>query len=207
MGQTRRTMAGHPTVDVYFDYVSNFSYYLAHRLDFGESFEGAALDWKPIDLTALSNYADGMPYTASKRRYVVQDGIRSQSYYEIPTAIPKPFPMESLELARYAALAAKEAGVFAAYHAAAFRAAWRDQRDLSSEDVVAACLREADGDVQALLERARATQTAERARALVDEAEARGVFGVPTLVLGDELFWGNDRLEMLAWRLAQARSA
>ena len=206
MGQTRRTMAGHPTVDVYFDYLSNFSYYLAHRLDFGETFRGAALDWKPIELEALSSYEHGMPYSPGKRRYVVLDGIRSQEYYGIPTAIPKPFPMGDLALARRAALAAQDAGVFAAYHAAAFRAAWRDQRDLSSDEVVAHCLREAGADAEALLERARSPELADRARALVEEAESRGVFGVPTMVLGDELFWGNDRLEMLAWRLEQRAS-
>lgn len=196
-------MAGLPTVDVYFDYVSNFSYYLAHRLGFAERYQGAVLDWKPIDLSALSSYEGGMPYTPSKRRYVVLDGIRSQAYYGIPTAVPKPFPMGDLETARRAALAAREAGVFPAYHAAAFRAAWRDQRDLSDEPVVADCLREAGGDADSLLERARAPEIASRARGLVEEAEARGVFGVPTLVLDDELFWGNDRLEMLAWRLAR----
>ncbi len=196
-------MAGLPTVDVYFDYVSNFSYYLAHRLDFAERFEGAALAWKPIDLFALSNFEQRMPYTPAKRRYTVLDGIRSQEYHGIPTAVPKPFPMGELRTARLAALAAGEAGLFPAYHAAAFRAAWRDQRDLSDEAVVADCLSEAGGDARALLLRAREPAIAERARELVEEAETRGVFGVPTLVLDDELFWGNDRLEMLCWRLAR----
>ncbi len=198
-------MAGRPTVDVYFDYLSNFSYYLAHRLDFGDAFRGAALVWKPIELEALSSYENGMPYSPGKRRYVVLDGIRSQEFYGIPTAVPKPFPMGDLALARRAALAAQDAGVFRAWHEAAFRAAWRDQRDLSSEEVVRACLRAAGGDADALLARARSDGIGERARALVAEAEARGVFGVPTMVLGDELFWGNDRLEMLAWRLERGR--
>ena len=192
-----------PVVDVYFDYVSNFSWYLAHRLDFGDAFAGARLTWKPIHLEGLSHYADGMPYSPQKRRYVVLDGIRSQAFHGIPTRLPDPFPMRSTERARRVALATQESGHFAGFHRAVFHAAWAEQRDIADDAVLADCLRVAGVAVPAtLLARADDDAIALRARGLLAEAEARGVFGVPTLALRDELFWGNDRLDVLRWRLA-----
>ena len=89
-----------------------------------------------------------------------------------------------------------------AFKNAVFDALWQQQRDIADSIVLEDCLTRANRD-PGLLKRA---LTAEAREALADEtkrAYANGVFGVPTFVCNDELFFGNDRLDMLGWRLGQ----
>ncbi|MCZ6783624.1 MAG: 2-hydroxychromene-2-carboxylate isomerase [Proteobacteria bacterium] len=189
-----------PTIDCYFDYVSPFAHFIVEPLTALAARAGAELVWKPIPIGGLSNFAGDGPYSPQRRTYVVKDAIRCAEFYGVETNTPSPFPMNS-DLALRGALAAQDAGVFDAYHRRVFRAGWSDRRDIADEAVLAECFREAGGDAEALLAEARRDETQSRVEALLAEAEARGVFGIPTAVLDDELFWGNDRLAMLEWRL------
>jgi len=190
-------------VDVYFDYVSPFAYFIVAPLAAIAERTGALLRWKPIRIGDLSNFADGrMPYSPAKRIYVVKDAIRSGEFYGIPTRTPDPFPMRG-ELALRGGLVAQDRGIFPAYHRATFAAGWRDQRDIGDESVIASCAGLEGEDARSFLAAAGSDETGRRLDALAAEAESLGVFGVPTMVLEGELFWGNDRLAMLEWRLGQ----
>jgi 2-hydroxychromene-2-carboxylate isomerase len=184
---------------VYFDYISPFAYVASEVLPAFCSRHGLVPDWRPIELLALSSFEGGMPYSASKRRYVAIDAARTAERFGVALRPPNPFPVASgraLELA----VVAQSRGGFDALHRLLFRAAWRDQQDLASGEVLSRCLVEADGDPAWLAaaggDDVGATLAANRA-----EAESLGVFGVPTLVLGDEIFWGVDALPALAWCL------
>jgi 2-hydroxychromene-2-carboxylate isomerase len=190
-------------IDLYFDYGSPFAYFLSERILVVAPRWKLAIDWKPIDLQKLSNFEERMPYSDKKRQYVVLDAVRSAEFHGIPTQMPNPFPVRS-ELAMRAALAAQESGLFAALHPLLFRAAWAEQQDIGDPNVLRDCIRRTGQEAGDLLDRAQSDAIGDRLRALTAEAEARGVFGVPTMFLGDEPFWGNDRLEMLEWRLKQA---
>jgi 2-hydroxychromene-2-carboxylate isomerase len=86
--------------------------------------------------------------------------------------------------------------VFARYHRAAFRAAWSEQRDVSNKEVAAALLAEAIGSSSAEAEAAMADRAVKtKLRENTEQAAARGAFGVPTFFVGDEMFWGHDRMD------------
>ena len=187
-------------IDAYFDYVSPFAYFLSCRLPDAALRWGVTVTWKPIELHRLSNFEGGLPYSPSKRMYVGLDAARSAEFYGLPIQFPEPFPVQSARALRVA-LAAQEHGIFDAVHRNLFRAAWAEQRDIGQETVLAECVRAAGGD--AILQRAGAAEVNARVLALTQEAESRGVFGVPSVVVNGELFWGNDQLEMIEWRLRQ----
>jgi 2-hydroxychromene-2-carboxylate isomerase len=190
------------TIDLYFDYGSPFAYFLSERILHAAPGWNVAIQWKPIELHKLSNFEERMPYTDKKRQYVALDAARSAEFHGIPVQMPEPFPVRSA-LALLVSLAAQESGAFAALHPLLFRAAWAEQRDIGEPEVVRDCIRRAGADADALLQRAGSAEIAARLASLTAEAESRGVFGVPTMFLGNEPFWGNDRLEMLQWRLRQ----
>jgi 2-hydroxychromene-2-carboxylate isomerase len=108
-----------------------------------------------------------------------------------------------------AAYVAQERGAFDRYHPKAFRATWAESRDMANKDVVLDLLAEALGapsDARAELAAAIAAQPIkDKLRAETERAIARGVFGVPAFFVGDELFWGHDRLDYVA-RAARAAS-
>ena len=192
------------TLEVHFDYASPFAYVASEVLPGFAERAGVSLVWKPIDLLQLSNYANGLPYSPVKMRYVVLDAARAAEYHRVPIRVPKPHPVESRAALRLAVAALSSSG-FPALHRALFRAAWREQRDVSARDVLSDCIARAEGPVEEWLARAALPETAESLDERTSSAESAGVFGVPSMVLDGELFWGLDSLPVLEWRLENPR--
>jgi 2-hydroxychromene-2-carboxylate isomerase len=190
------------SVTVYFDYMSPFAYVAAEVLPAWAQRKGVTLDWQAIDLLALSNYEHGLPYSQVKRKYTVLDAVRSAEYHGVEIRIPKPHPVRSLRAERLAHLASGD-DRFEPLHRALFRAAWRDQRDIGEDDVLASCIAAAGGPVDDWLAEAEQAGADARVAEATARAEAAGVFGVPSMLLGGELFWGLDALPTLEWRLAK----
>jgi 2-hydroxychromene-2-carboxylate isomerase len=191
-------------IDVYFDYRSPFAYLASELLpDFADR-SSVELRWKPIDIMQLSNYASGLPYSPVKRRYVAIDAARSAEYHGVAMRMPKPHPVLS-SMALGLAFSTLSEPSFAELHRALFRAAWRDQHDIGSRDVLADCISSVGGPVDDWLEQAESPVSVAGLEALTADAEACGVFGVPTMVVEGEIFWGLDSLPMFEWRLEGGR--
>jgi 2-hydroxychromene-2-carboxylate isomerase len=190
-----------PRLEVYFDYISPFAYFASELVGPLAARHGAEVEWRPLELLRLSNFAGGAPYSGAKRAYVVQDVLRTAEMHGIPVAQPKPFPVQS-GLALRVTLAAGGAALADRLRPLLFRAAWVEERDLADEAVLAGCIARAGGDPALLLEGAGRETTRSELDALTAEAESRGVFGVPSVFLGRELFWGVDSFPALEWRLA-----
>lgn len=180
-------------VIAYFDYASPFSY-LAHGML--ARAPGLAVEWRPIYLRGLETFANGVPYGAAKMAYLARDLARCAEHEGVPLSPPVTFPLDGLHALR-ASLVARERGAFDAYHAAAFRAAWAEQRDIGSKEIVAGLLAEAIGEPAGpeLVASFSSDAIKQKLRAETAAAAARGVFGVPAFLVGDELFWGHDRLD------------
>jgi len=111
------------------------------------------------------------------------------------------FPVNTL-LAMRGAIAAQQAGVHDAYYPAVFNAMWEDDKNISQPEVLAEVLNDAGLDGETLVT---ATQTPEVKQSLMDATQAcvdRGAFGLPTFFLGDDIYFGKDRV----WQIEQAVS-
>jgi 2-hydroxychromene-2-carboxylate isomerase len=113
------------------------------------------------------------------------------------------FPIQTLPALR-AALAAQDAGVFPAYHEALFRAAWGQSKNLGDLAVLRDVIAKAGLDPGPLLAAAATEPLKERLKANTAEAVARGAFGAPTFFVGEEMFFGNDRLDFVEEALRSA---
>jgi len=131
---------------------------------------------------------------------------RAASYGLPPMAWPSVWPNDGL-MAMRAATAADMDGTGRAFVLAAMRVAFRDGRNLEERDALAAAAREAGLDADALLARAVDPDVRARLRERTEEALATGVFGVPTVVVGDAVFWGDDRLVDAATAAARPPAA
>jgi 2-hydroxychromene-2-carboxylate isomerase len=105
-----------------------------------------------------------------------------------------------------AAIVAKEMGGFSAFHHNAYKARWCDGRDMSEPEVLAEVLTLSGLDADAILTRANSDEIQGQLDKATEDAIARGVFGVPTLLVGDRMFWGNDRFELARYYIERARS-
>lgn len=100
-----------------------------------------------------------------------------------------------------AALVAKDAGCFHAFHDPMYRSRWAEPVDPADPNHVRGLLAAAGLDADVAMERAESQEMIERLENDTDDAIARGVFGVPTMFVGDEMFFGNDRFELVRYYL------
>jgi 2-hydroxychromene-2-carboxylate isomerase len=100
-----------------------------------------------------------------------------------------------------AAMFAKQSGRVVAFAQAAFRQAFAGGRDLSDTDNLLLAAAACELHPRAVLKGIESRQVKDALREATDDAAARGVVGVPTLRVGEEVFWGDDRLEEAAARL------
>jgi 2-hydroxychromene-2-carboxylate isomerase len=120
---------------------------------------------------------------------------------------PRFYPVDRQPASRLL-IAARELGVDAlALSYAVLRAIWAENRDIADWDVLAAIADESGVDGATLVAAAARPARAEQLRRDTERAIAAEVFGAPTYVIGGERFWGQDRLDFVAERLAAARGA
>ncbi len=186
-------------VDLYWDFSSPFAYLGATQAAALASKTGATVRWKPMFLGGLFRTI-GMAdvplatFSAAKQRYLGQDIHRWAAYWGVPFRFPSRFPTNSVRALRvYLALPVDRQD---AYRDAVFRAYWADDRDITDDAVLAACAGD-EAIAKDALARADSAEIKLQLRTLTDEAAARGVFGVPTWIVGDDLIWGQDRLELV----------
>lgn len=152
--------------------------------------------WQPILLGGIWQRTGGGSWSRTDAR---DDGIaeverRARDYGLMEVSWPVEWPTNSL-LAMRAATFAQQAGRAVAFSLAAFRQAFCAGRDLSELDSVLIAAAACELHPKAVAKGIESKAVKDRLRAATDEAAARGVVGVPTVAVGDELFWGDDRLE------------
>lgn len=192
-------------IDYFFSPVSPFSYLAGQGLEDVAARHGATITYKPLDVLALFNRTGGIAPKdrhESRRAYRLQELRRQAAKRGLPVNLqPRHWPTNPAP-ASYAIITAQEAGGgdLGALAHGLLRACWAEEKDVADEDVVRACLAAAGYD-PALASRGM-VKAAETYTANMEEAVKRGVFGAPTYAVGEELFWGQDRLEDLDLHLA-----
>jgi len=100
-----------------------------------------------------------------------------------------------------AAIVAQDLGRFEDFHHAAYAARWCEGRDLSQPDELAGLLTRTGFDADDVMARAEDPGVQERLDAETRRAIDKGAFGVPTMFIDDQMFWGNDRFELVRFYL------
>jgi 2-hydroxychromene-2-carboxylate isomerase len=186
-------------VEFFYDYASTYSY-LAHReIEQLATDRGAELVYRPMVLGFVFKASgNSMPASVpAKAAYMMDDVRRWVRRYGLPFKMPSVFPVNTIRALR-AAVAALEEGMFRPFHHAVMTAYWSQDQDIGDVDVLTAIADAAGVDGRRLIERSEEPVIKAALKANTDDAIARGVFGAPTFFVGDDMFWGNDRLEFVA---------
>ncbi|MCB9947128.1 MAG: 2-hydroxychromene-2-carboxylate isomerase [Rhodospirillaceae bacterium] len=195
---------GQPTLELWFEPASTYSYLAVSRIGPAAQAAGVAVAWRPFLLGPIFRAQgwDTSPFNLqpAKGRYMWRDMQRQCTALGLPLVRPSQFPRNSVLAAR-AALVAEEEGWCAAFAAAVLRANFAEDRDIADPQVIAAIAGALGRDGAGLLDRAQSPAIKDGLRRQTDRAAALGIFGAPTLVTADgELFWGDDRLDQaIAW--------
>ena len=169
---------------------------------------GAVANYVPILLGGLfkltNNQAPLIRYaeTPAKRNYEMLEFNRFVKAHELPFKMNPHFPINSLQLMR-GAVAAQHLGCFMPYVDAMMTAMWEDGANTGDAAVVKDVLDKAGLDSTTLLAKANDAQVKAELAANTKQAAARGAFGVPTFFVGEEMFWGKERLPQVADAIRQ----
>ena len=188
------------TVDFYFDFGSPAAYLAWTQLPKLCADAGATLVWQPLLLGGVfQSTGNRAPISVPlKGSYLFVDMARFAKRYGVPLVMNPHFPINTLHLMRAAVGLQRRADArFEAYCAAMFRAIWVDAINLGDPAVLAATLTGAGFDPAALLALSAEPEVKEALKARTDAAVQRGIFGAPTMFVGDQMFWGQDRLDFV----------
>lgn len=189
------------TVECFFDVGSPAAYLAWTQLPRIAAETGAEVVWRPMLLggvfKATGNSSPVM--LPAKGRWLMADLARWAARYGVPFRVPPGFPLNTLWLMRVATgLQRERPADFARYLRTVFEAIFARGLALGESAVLTQVLTDAGFDV-AVLEALAADPAVKQALiATTDEAVARGVFGAPSLFVGDELHFGQDRLDFVA---------
>ena len=191
-------------VEFYFDFGSPYSYLAYKALPRIAAEHGAEIVWRPMLLGGVfkatgNNSPVEIP---AKGRWLNNDiALWARRYGAAFTRNPH-FPINTLTLMRGAVGMQLRGPDFHKYVDAIFRAVWEEQRNLGEPLELAAVLCQAGFDADAFLSLVSDATVKEQLKNNTEEAVARGVFGAPTFFVGDDMFWGQDRLDFVAEALA-----
>ena len=134
----------------------------------------------------------------AKGQYMQDDLQRYAQRYDVPFRHNPHFPIKTLMLMRGAlGLQMREPDRMVPYVDAVFRAIWVDAKNMNDPAVVGAVLQQAGFVPEKLLALTAEPAVKDQLKVVTQEAVARGVFGAPTFFVGDQMFWGQDRLEFV----------
>jgi 2-hydroxychromene-2-carboxylate isomerase len=186
-------------IPFYFDYACPWAYLGSCRVDSYFRDLGCEIEARPVHLATLRepSSGDGPEPGPRKKAHYLND---LRHWAEMVGAEISPEVRQVMRtdtrLALQATLVARDRGRDRELRLAAFRARWGEARDLSRPEILRELLAKSGLDPEACLAAAASEEVARRLERETQDAIARGVFGVPTLLVGERLFWGNDRFEL-----------
>ncbi|MEY2736133.1 MAG: hypothetical protein RLZ58_1542 [Pseudomonadota bacterium] len=186
--------------DFFFDFGSPAAYLAWTQVPRLAAETGAQAVYRPMLLGGVFQATGNQSPVSvpAKGRYTFTDFDRFARRYGVPLKRNPHFPINTLTLMRGAAgLQSTDPGRFIAYGDAICRAIWVDSLNLNDLAVVAQVLQSAGFDAQAMVALCNDAATKDALKAATQEAVDRGVFGAPTFFVGDQMFWGQDRMDFV----------
>lgn len=196
------------TLDFWFEFASPYSYLAAMRVEQLASDAGVKVRWRPFLLWAVFQQY-GWKSTPdrifpAKGDYMWLDMTRICQSLNLPYQKPSVFPRNGLLAARIAANFADEAWM-GEFIRRVYAANFADDQDIGSQELIENILQQLNLPVNNIIAQASSEQGKEKLKQQTSDALQNNVFGAPFILVGNEPFWGNDRLEQAIYFAAHGK--
>ena len=182
--------------DFYFDFISPYSF-LAHKEIIKiEKKNSVKIKYKPILLGGLHNLhgIKAPAFIPAKAKHMIRDCKLIAEKNKIKFKFNSYFPIRSLNLMR-GALVAEEDNYKSYYIDSIFNAIWQDGLNMNDENIIQKILKNLNINPKTFLLRSASSSIKDSLRKRTNEAYEKGIFGAPTFVSNNKVFWGQDRIE------------
>ena len=177
----------------WFSFGSTYTYFSTQRIEQLASAKDIGIEWYPFALKRISS-GSGNQSNPRKVNYMWRDLQRRADYHGLEYNKPDLYPVD-YELTLNASLIACREGWGPEFIRLVFRRNFVDGKQIGVGDNLEAALRELGKDPNAVIAEAKTAQIVGAVEEQTDKAQSLGIFGSPSFIAGDELFWGDDRLE------------
>ena len=185
-------------IEFWFEFGSTYTYLTVARLESVARSRGIRVDWRPFLLMPImieQGMPEGpfLPYP-NKLRYMWRDLERRAQRHGVNYRKPSVYPPNTLLTARVGRLGQNE-GWCAAFTKEVFRLHWTEDVIIGTDENIRRSISSTGKNADEVITRAQSDDNKQALRGQTEHAKALGIFGSPTFIIGDEVFWGDDRLE------------
>lgn len=189
-------------MDFFFNYGSTYSYLTIMRIEDLAARAGVSVRWRPFNVRTLFVEQNNIPFRdkPAKAAYMWRDIERRAARFGIQWGGIPPYPVDRSGLSNRIGIIASDEGWAGDYTKAAYRAWFLEHKDFGVPEIAAVALKNIGKEPNSIIARADSDHIHQKFAEQTDKARSLGIFGVPTFVVGNEIFWGDDRLEdALEW--------
>ena len=195
-------MAGQ--VEFYFDYVSPMSYFGLHRVLDLQARTGCEIVWRPMFLGGVMKATGNRPpgVVEAKRNYYFVDTVRHAHKFGLPFEFNPHFPFDSRKALNITAGLLEDDGLVP-FVKAMFHHSWGESKNLADDEVLRDAIAASGFCTDQYMARADQAENAEIISEFTKMALEHGIFGAPSYVVGQEMFFGQDRIDFVEDALKQ----
>lgn len=187
---------------------STYTYLTAMRMKSVLQERNLQLEFVPISIRKIMKDMDNIPFPPTKEskvRHMWRDIERRAELYGIPIPkVPAPYPLKNFDLANQVGVVANTEGWFLDYLKTTYSLWFLEGLEAGSDENLGQVFSLLNKDASEVISRATIASIIQIYEQNTDLAKSKGVFGVPTFSIGDEIFWGDDRFEDAIRFLAQS---
>ncbi|MDG2066176.1 MAG: 2-hydroxychromene-2-carboxylate isomerase [SAR324 cluster bacterium] len=185
-------------IEFWFSIGSTYTYLSVIRLKEVEEKFGVKFSWQPFSVRKIMLEMDNVPFPPTKQvkaDYMWRDIERRAYSYGFEAKVPAPYPLKKFDFANSVAVLGVQEGWCADYVSATYRRWFVDGLEPGSEPNVSESLREIGLKPGNVLKLAADEKIQKAYLKQTEQAQSKNIFGSPSFIVDDELFWGDDRLE------------
>ena len=186
-------------IEFWYSIGSTYTYLSTQRLGQIESQNEVKFEWMPFSVRSRMIEMENVPFIAEKKRdkidYMWRDVQRRANFYGFDAKIPAPYPLKEFDLANKVAIMGKDQGWIKEYTVLTYKKWFLEHLEPGSEPNLSSTLEEIGLDAKNIIKQAQADDIEQKYLKNTEMAKNKGIFGSPTFIVANEVFWGDDRCE------------
>ena len=193
-------------IDFWYSIGSTYTYLSTQRLSEIERKNNVIFEWCPFSVRSRMIEMENVPFMAEKKRdkieYMWRDVQRRANFYGFDAKVPAPYPLKEFDLANKVAILGKDQGWIKEYTILTYKKWFLEHLEPGSEPNLSSTLREIGLDAENIIKLVQTDEIEQKYLKNTEMAKNKGIFGSPTFIVENEVFWGDDRCEdAIKWLL------
>ena len=193
-------------IEFWYSIGSTYTYLSTQRLNDIANQKNIEFEWCPFSVRSRMIEMENVPFMAEKKRdkidYMWRDVQRRAIFYGFDAKVPAPYPLYEFDLANKVAILGKDQGWIKEYTILTYKKWFLEHLEPGSEPNLSSSLKEIGLDSESVIKMAQTDEIEQKYLQNTEMAKNKGIFGSPTFIVENEVFWGDDRCEdAIKWLL------